>query len=144
MRLACLMPSHGFHLHGLALQESHELLAMPRASSSLYQLPLRHARWCWAGALARDLDRVVSGSGVILTLACIYFAGIVVASGGEPSFHLIGFLACVGATAARAFKSVLQSVLMSHSTEKLDSMVGPPLVTAHPHKRAETEFVRHA
>ncbi|KAK9837287.1 hypothetical protein WJX81_003509 [Elliptochloris bilobata] len=48
--------------------------------------------------------------------------GIVVASGGEPLFHLIGFLACVGATAARAFKSVLQSVLMSHSTEKLDSM----------------------
>ncbi len=51
-------------------------------------------------------------------------AGIVVASGGEPLFHLIGFLACAGATAARACKSVLQSVLMSHSTEKLDSMVG--------------------
>lgn len=66
------------------------------------------------------------------------------ASGGEPSFHLIGFLACVGATAARAFKSVLQSVLMSHSTEKLDSMVRPPLVTAHPQKRAQILLCMHA
>ena len=58
------------------------------------------------------------------------------ASGGEPSFHLIGFLACVGATAARAFKSVLQSVLMSHSTEKLDSMVTPVRATRHTWQRA--------
>jgi hypothetical protein len=29
-------------------------------------------------------------------------------AGTEPSFHLIGFLAAVFATAARAFKSILQ------------------------------------
>ncbi|XP_028100911.1 UDP-URONIC ACID TRANSPORTER 1-like isoform X2 [Camellia sinensis] len=34
--------------------------------------------------------------------------GVVIASGGEPSFHLYGFIMCVSATAARAFKSVLQ------------------------------------
>ncbi|KAL9672648.1 hypothetical protein QQ045_028900 [Rhodiola kirilowii] len=33
--------------------------------------------------------------------------GVVIASGGEPSFHLFGFLMSVGATAARALKSVL-------------------------------------
>ena len=62
------------------------------------------------------------------------------ASGGEPSFHLIGFLACVGATAARAFKSVLQSVLMSHSTEKLDSMVRPLCAAARTLQRARASL----
>ena len=33
------------------------------------------------------------------------------ATGAEPSFHLIGFLAAVSATALRAFKSVLQVTL---------------------------------
>lgn len=32
---------------------------------------------------------------------------------GEPSFHLFGFIMCVGATAARALKSVLQGILLS-------------------------------
>jgi hypothetical protein len=32
---------------------------------------------------------------------------------GEPSFHLFGFIMCVGATAARALKTVLQGILMS-------------------------------
>lgn len=32
---------------------------------------------------------------------------------GEPSFHLFGFLMCIGATAARALKSVLQGILLS-------------------------------
>lgn len=32
---------------------------------------------------------------------------------GEPSFHLFGFLICVSSTAARAFKSVLQAILLS-------------------------------
>ncbi|KAL0359564.1 UNVERIFIED_CONTAM: udp-uronic acid transporter 1 [Sesamum angustifolium] len=41
-------------------------------------------------------------------------AGVVIASGGEPSFHLYGFIMCIGATAARAFKSVLQGVLLSN------------------------------
>ncbi|KAI3471351.1 hypothetical protein Pfo_029710 [Paulownia fortunei] len=48
--------------------------------------------------------------------------GVVIASGGEPSFHLYGFIMCIGATAARAFKSVLQGVLLSSEGEKLNSM----------------------
>lgn len=34
--------------------------------------------------------------------------GICIASGFEPSFHAVGFACCLLATAARAFKSVLQ------------------------------------
>ncbi|RWR95542.1 Triose-phosphate transporter domain-containing protein [Cinnamomum micranthum f. kanehirae] len=49
-------------------------------------------------------------------------AGVVIASGGEPSFHLFGFIMCVGATAARALKSVLQGILLSSEGEKLNSM----------------------
>ncbi|MBA0729131.1 hypothetical protein Golax_020378 [Gossypium laxum] len=40
-------------------------------------------------------------------------AGVIIASGAEPSFHLFGFLMCVSATAARASKSVLQAILLS-------------------------------
>ncbi|XP_010543907.1 PREDICTED: probable sugar phosphate/phosphate translocator At5g04160 [Tarenaya hassleriana] len=49
-------------------------------------------------------------------------AGVVVASGGEPSFHWFGFIMCISATAARAFKSVLQGILLSSEGEKLNSM----------------------
>ncbi|KAG6481438.1 probable sugar phosphate/phosphate translocator At3g11320 isoform X1 [Zingiber officinale] len=49
-------------------------------------------------------------------------SGVVIASGGEPSFHLFGFLMCIGATAARALKSVLQGILLSSEGEKLNSM----------------------
>ncbi|KAG9141520.1 hypothetical protein Leryth_019050 [Lithospermum erythrorhizon] len=48
--------------------------------------------------------------------------GVVIASGGEPSFHLFGFIMCVGATAARALKSVVQGILLSSEGEKLNSM----------------------
>ncbi|XP_021820959.1 probable sugar phosphate/phosphate translocator At5g05820 [Prunus avium] len=48
--------------------------------------------------------------------------GVVIASGGEPSFHVFGFIMCVGATAARALKSVLQGILLSSEGEKLNSM----------------------
>ncbi|CAJ2655882.1 probable sugar phosphate/phosphate translocator At3g11320 [Trifolium pratense] len=48
--------------------------------------------------------------------------GVIIASGAEPSFHLFGFIICVSSTAARAFKSVLQSILLSSEGEKLDSM----------------------
>ncbi|KAL0359217.1 UNVERIFIED_CONTAM: putative sugar phosphate/phosphate translocator [Sesamum angustifolium] len=41
---------------------------------------------------------------------------------GEPSFHLFGFIMCVGATAARALKSVVQGILLSSEGEKLNSM----------------------
>lgn len=49
-------------------------------------------------------------------------AGVVIASGGEPSFHVYGFIMCLSATAARAFKSVLQGILLSSEGEKLNSM----------------------
>ncbi|KAL0337942.1 UNVERIFIED_CONTAM: udp-uronic acid transporter 1 [Sesamum calycinum] len=59
-----------------------------------------------------------------VTYACLVpvVAGVVIASGGEPSFHLYGFIMCVSATAARAFKSVLQGVLLSNEGERLNSM----------------------
>ncbi|MFS7958097.1 putative sugar phosphate transporter domain-containing protein [Helianthus anomalus] len=48
--------------------------------------------------------------------------GVVIASGGEPSFNLFGFIMCVGATAARALKTVVQGILLSSDGEKLNSM----------------------
>ncbi|KAK7305331.1 hypothetical protein VNO77_43236 [Canavalia gladiata] len=48
--------------------------------------------------------------------------GVIIASGGEPSFHLFGFIMCISATAARALKTVLQGVLLSSEAEKLNSM----------------------
>ncbi|KAI4306664.1 hypothetical protein L6164_029922 [Bauhinia variegata] len=48
--------------------------------------------------------------------------GVMIASGGEPSFHLFGFIMCIAATAARALKTVLQGVLLSSEMEKLNSM----------------------
>jgi drug/metabolite transporter (DMT)-like permease len=48
--------------------------------------------------------------------------GVVIASGSEPSFHLFGFIMCIGATAARALKTVLQGILLSSEGEKLNSM----------------------
>ncbi|XP_047164084.1 probable sugar phosphate/phosphate translocator At3g11320 [Vigna umbellata] len=48
--------------------------------------------------------------------------GVIIASGGEPSFHLFGFVICISSTAARAFKSVLQDILLSSEGEKLNSM----------------------
>ncbi|NP_001130193.1 Probable sugar phosphate/phosphate translocator At3g11320-like [Zea mays] len=48
--------------------------------------------------------------------------GVIIASGGEPSFHLFGFIMCIGATAARALKTVLQGILLSSDGEKLNSM----------------------
>lgn len=37
--------------------------------------------------------------------------GVVIASGFEPSFNLLGFSACIAATAARALKTVLGGAL---------------------------------
>ncbi|KAJ7566755.1 hypothetical protein O6H91_02G116900 [Diphasiastrum complanatum] len=48
--------------------------------------------------------------------------GVIIASGGEPSFHLYGFIMCIAATAARALKSVLQGILLTSEGEKLNSM----------------------
>ncbi|XP_071911565.1 UDP-URONIC ACID TRANSPORTER 1-like [Coffea arabica] len=59
-----------------------------------------------------------------ITYLCLVpvVGGVVIASGGEPMFHLFGFIMCIGATAARAFKSVLQGILLSSEGEKLNSM----------------------
>ncbi|KAG2445767.1 hypothetical protein HXX76_000371 [Chlamydomonas incerta] len=48
--------------------------------------------------------------------------GVIVASGGEPAFNVIGFTCCLAATALRALKSVVQSMLMTDPAEKLDPM----------------------
>eukprot|EP00878_Enallax_costatus_P002997 GHUV01003194.1.p1 GENE.GHUV01003194.1~~GHUV01003194.1.p1 ORF type:complete len:364 (+),score=98.02 GHUV01003194.1:354-1445(+) len=48
--------------------------------------------------------------------------GVVIASGGEPLFNLIGFSACLLATSGRALKSVVQAMLLADSSEKLDPM----------------------
>ena len=37
--------------------------------------------------------------------------GVVIASGFEPSFNLIGFTSCIAATVMRALKTVLGGVL---------------------------------
>ena len=58
---------------------------------------------------------------VYLALLPVVF-GIVVASNSEPLFHLFGFLICVGSTAGRALKSVVQGILLTSEAEKLHSM----------------------
>ncbi|KAK9103522.1 hypothetical protein Sjap_020776 [Stephania japonica] len=58
---------------------------------------------------------------VYLALLPVVF-GIVLASNSEPLFHLFGFLVCVGSTAGRALKSVVQGILLSNEAEKLHSM----------------------
>lgn len=58
---------------------------------------------------------------VYLALMPVVF-GIVLASNSEPLFHLFGFLMCVGSTAGRALKSVVQGLLLTSDSEKLHSM----------------------
>mmetsp|Transcript_34689 Transcript_34689/g.109533 ORF Transcript_34689/g.109533 Transcript_34689/m.109533 type:complete len:319 (+) Transcript_34689:150-1106(+) len=48
--------------------------------------------------------------------------GIMVASNGEPLWNLTGFLLSLFSTVARAFKGLLQQVLMADDNEKLDAM----------------------
>lgn len=59
--------------------------------------------------------------GVYLALLPVVL-GIVLASNSEPLFHLFGFLVCVGSTAGRALKSVVQGIILSSEAEKLHSM----------------------
>lgn len=58
---------------------------------------------------------------VYLALLPVVF-GIVLASNSEPLFHLFGFVVCVGSTAGRALKSVVQGILLTSEAEKLHSM----------------------
>jgi drug/metabolite transporter (DMT)-like permease len=48
--------------------------------------------------------------------------GIVIASGAEPMFDITGFTAALLATAGRALKSVLQGMMLSDSSDKMDSL----------------------
>lgn len=48
--------------------------------------------------------------------------GVMIASRGEPGFHLAGFLLCVASTVCRGLKAVLQQVLLSEDGVKLDSL----------------------
>ena len=59
--------------------------------------------------------------GVYLSLVPVV-VGIVIASGAEPMFNIIGFAAALTATAGRALKSVLQGLMLSDSSEKMDSL----------------------
>lgn len=58
----------------------------------------------------------------------VYFAlvpvvvGVVIASGAEPMFNMVGFVAAVTAASARALKSVLQGLMLSDSNERMDSL----------------------
>lgn len=58
---------------------------------------------------------------VYLALVPVVF-GVMISSGGEPQFHLVGLIICIISTAGRALKSVLQALLMSNPEEKLDSV----------------------
>jgi drug/metabolite transporter (DMT)-like permease len=48
--------------------------------------------------------------------------GIIIASHAEPLFHIIGFIAAVSATSARAMKSVLQGHLLADPQERMGSL----------------------
>ena len=74
---------------------------MPRAQAIGATTPAATA--LFALALLRTAERAVT----YVTLLPI-MAGIVLATGFEPSFHTLGFLTAVGACGARAFKAVLQ------------------------------------
>lgn len=43
-------------------------------------------------------------------------------SGGEPLFHTLGFVLALVATAGRALKSVVQSILLTDPADKMDPM----------------------
>ncbi|MEW5304006.1 MAG: hypothetical protein WDW36_006649 [Sanguina aurantia] len=48
--------------------------------------------------------------------------GVMIASGGEPMFNAIGFTLAMASAAGRAAKSVVQSILMTDPSEKLDPL----------------------
>ncbi|PKA62861.1 putative sugar phosphate/phosphate translocator [Apostasia shenzhenica] len=82
-----------------------------------YIMTVRRESWITYATLIPVVTGVIIASGVSpIEFFFYYFVQ------GEPSFHLFGFIMCVGATAARAFKTVLQGLLLSSEGEKLNSM----------------------
>jgi drug/metabolite transporter (DMT)-like permease len=71
--------------------------------------------------LSLCIMRQKESSEVYVTLVPIVL-GIVLASRAEPLFHFAGFVACFSATFSRALKSVLQGLLLTNESERLDSL----------------------
>ncbi|KAH8499107.1 hypothetical protein H0E87_017859 [Populus deltoides] len=81
-----------------------------------YLMTLRREGWLTYVSLVPVVAGCVIASGVLIFLA------IMLLEQGEPSFNLFGFLMCIGATAARALKTVVQGILLSSEGERLHSM----------------------
>ncbi|KMZ57534.1 Nucleotide-sugar transporter family protein [Zostera marina] len=63
-----------------------------------------------------------SESGLVYATLLPVVLGIVLASNSEPLFHLFGFIVCIGSTAGRALKSVVQGIILTSEGEKMNSM----------------------
>ncbi|KAM7256829.1 hypothetical protein ACFE04_012570 [Oxalis oulophora] len=83
-----------------------------------YFITFKREAWVTYAALVPVVAGVVIASGMKVRHLRMPLNG----SSGEPGFHLYGFIMCLSATAARAFKSVLQGILLSSEGEKLNSM----------------------
>jgi len=64
--------------------------------------------------------RKESGKVYLALLPVVFWISL--ASNSEPLFHLFGFLVCVGSTAGRALKSVVQGILLTSEAEKPHNM----------------------
>lgn len=98
----------------------------PRSHRQLARVALLGAVFC-ASVVAGNVSLrhlPVSFNQACATYAALVpvVAGVAIATGGEPSFHLFGFVMCVAATVGRALKTVLQGILLSSEEEKMDSM----------------------
>lgn len=56
----------------------------------------------------RCIDAGIRENGITYATLLPIAGGVVIASGGEPAFSVIGFTSCLLATAGRALKSVVQ------------------------------------
>eukprot|EP00884_Botryococcus_braunii_P000252 jgi/Botrbrau1/10227/Bobra.0362s0017.1 len=120
------MTSHVHFLKVAALSTAF-LCSVALGNSSLRFIPVSFAQAIGAttpvftAVLAFVMLKQQETAGVYLTLVPVV-AGIVIATGFEPSFNLIGFSLAVFSTASRALKSVLQAKLLSDQSERLDAM----------------------
>lgn len=75
----------------------------------------------FTAALALAVGQQREARGVYLALIPVV-VGVVIASGAEPMFNMLGFVAAVTAASARALKSVVQGLMLSDSNERMDSL----------------------